>query len=233
MRRTREEVMAMPTAARPVRVMIVDDHEVVRRGMRMLLTERAGVEVVAEAGTAREGVSGALAWRPDVVLMDLRLPDSSGIEACREIRTRDHEIRVLVVTSFDEDAARSAASLAGASGFVLKQVRGEELREAVRRVAQGRSPARVPDPVGSPTTDDPRLRSLTPQELRVLALITEGLSNREIGDRIGISEKTVRNYVSGLLGKLGFARRAQAAVYGARAGTLSSGGLPRSRPRPD
>lgn len=229
MRRTPGEVVAMPTAVRPVRVMIVDDHEIVRRGMRTLLTERAGVEVVAEAATAREAVSGALAWRPDVVLMDLRLPDSSGIEACREIRTRDPGIRVLVVTSFDDEEARSAAALAGASGYVLKQVRGEDLREAVRRVAEGRSAGRAPDPVGSPAPGDPRLETLTPQERRVLVLITEGLSNREIGDRIGISEKTVRNYVSGVLSKLGFARRAQVAVYGARAGTLPGDLLPRSR----
>jgi len=163
-------------------------------------------------------VCGALAWRPDVVLMDLRLPDASGIEACREIRNRDRGIRVLVVTSFDDEEARAAAALAGASGYVLKQVRAEDLREAVRRVAEGRAPGRPPDPVGSPSTVDPRLQLLTPQERRVLALITEGLSNREIGDRLGIAEKTVRNYVSGVLGKLGFARRAQAAVYGARAG---------------
>jgi DNA-binding NarL/FixJ family response regulator len=226
----------MRTATEPVRVMIVDDHELVRRGMRTLLAERRGsdvvIEVVAEAGTARDAVSGALAWHPDVVLLDLRLPDASGIEACREIRSRDRDIRVLVVTSYDDEEARSAAALAGASGYVLKQVRGDDLREAVRRVADGRAPARAPDPVGAPAASDPRLASLTPQERRVLGLIVEGLSNREIGERLGISEKTVRNYVSGVLAKLGFARRAQAAVYGARAGAASGVGLPRSGRHP-
>ena len=204
---------------RVVSVFILDDQEIVRRGMRDLLTDAGGIEVVGDAESAQRAVIQILALRPQVALLDVQLPDGSGVEVCRAVRSRDPSIRALMVTNFDDDSARIAAAAAGASGFVLKQIRGWDLAESVRRVAGGeqlidikaaghalRARASAADlPVGS----------LTGQERRVLDLIAEGLTNRQIGERLGIGEKTVKNYVTGLLAKLGFERRTQAAVYGA------------------
>jgi DNA-binding NarL/FixJ family response regulator len=203
---------------RRVRVFIVDDHEMLRKGVRQLLDEAGGFEVVGEAASARDAVPRILATRPDVALLDVQLPDSSGIEVCRQVRSADFGIRALMVTTFDDDEARLAASLAGAAGFVTKQIQGNDLVDSVRRVAAGETlPERTQrSPVRRARSEDPRLASLTGQEQRVLDLIVEGLTNREIGERLGIGEKTVKNYVTSLLLKLGFVRRTQAAVFGAR-----------------
>ncbi|MCW5249929.1 MULTISPECIES: response regulator [unclassified Streptomyces] len=206
-----------------VRVFLLDDHEVVRRGVRELLSGEADLQVVGEAGTAADALARIPAARPDVAVLDVRLPDGSGVEVCREIRSRDDGVRCLMLTSFADDEALFDAIMAGASGYLLKDVRGEELLAAVRDVAAGRS---LLDPVataralerlraGGPRADD-RLARLTDQERRVLELIGEGLTNRAIGERLHLAEKTVKNYVSGLLAKLGMQRRSQAAAFVAR-----------------
>jgi two-component system, NarL family, response regulator DevR len=201
-----------------VRVALVDDHEIVRRGLRELL-EGAGLEVVGEAGTAAEAVRRMPAFHPDVLLLDMQLPDGTGVEVCRDVRSALPDVKVLVLTSFDDDEALFASIMAGASGYLLKQVRGTDLVDAVRRVASGQSllspevTARVLERLRSPATGDPRLASLTEQEHRVLALVAEGLTNRQIGGRLGLAEKTIKNHVSGVLGKLGLGSRTQAALY--------------------
>ena len=202
-----------------VRVALVDDHEIVRRGLRELL-EGAGLEVVGEAGTVAEAVRRMPALHPDVVLLDMQLPDGTGVEVCRDVRSALPDTRVLILTSFDDDEALFASILAGASGYLLKQVRGSDLVDAVRRVAAGQSllspevTARVLERLRQPvTTQDPALASLTEQERRVLDLVAEGLTNRQIGTRLGLAEKTVKNHVSGVLGKLGLGSRTQAALY--------------------
>jgi DNA-binding NarL/FixJ family response regulator len=176
--------------------------------------------VVGESASAERGVGAILALRPDVALLDVRLPDGSGIEVCRTVLSRDPGIRALMITSFDDDEARTAAVLAGASGFILKQIRGHELADAVHRVAAGER--LVPDTTSSgPATtrmEELAVASLTPQERRVLDLIVEGLTNSEIGERLAISEKTVRNHVTSVLAKLGFTTRTQAAVFMVRRG---------------
>jgi two-component system, NarL family, response regulator DevR len=202
---------------RPVRVYLVDDHELMRRGLHGVLDSEPGIEVVGESASAAEAVRRILALRPDVALLDVRLPDGSGIEVCRSVRDRDPGVRTLMITSYDDDEARAAAVLAGAAGFILKQIRGHELLDAVRRVAAGEelSPEQRADATtaGPPPVDEVALSSLTPQERRVLDLIVEGLTNGEIGARLDISEKTVRNHVTNVLAKLGFTRRTQAAVF--------------------
>ena len=205
-----------------VRVFLLDDHEVVRRGLRDLL-ESAGLEVVGEAGTAAQAIARIPALRPDVCVLDARLPDGSGIDVCREVRSIDPTIRALILTSYDDDEALFAAIMAGASGYVLKQVGGDDLIEAIEHVAAGRSlldPAvttRVLERMRTGATDEPEeLASLTDQERRVLALIAEGLTNRQIGEQMFLAEKTVKNYVSSLLSKLGLERRTQAAVLAAK-----------------
>jgi DNA-binding NarL/FixJ family response regulator len=205
-----------------VRVFLLDDHEVVRRGLRDLL-ESAGLEVVGEAGTAAQAIARIPALRPDVCVLDARLPDGSGIDVCREVRSIDPTIRALILTSYDDDEALFAAIMAGAAGYVLKQVGGDDLVEAIQHVAAGRSlldPAvttRVLERMRTGATDEPEeLASLTDQERRVLALIAEGLTNRQIGERMFLAEKTVKNYVSSLLAKLGLERRTQAAVLAAK-----------------
>jgi two-component system response regulator DevR len=204
-----------------LRVFILDDHEMIRRGLRTMLEEAGGVRVVGEAGTAHDGLRQIPALRPQVALLDVQLPDGSGIEVCRQIRTLDPDIKTMMITTFDDDEARLAAALAGASGFVSKKIRGTSLVTAVRRVAAGEvflDPGAAAEAVrkarGSRT--DPRLASLTGQERRVLDLVTEGLTNREIGERLGIGEKTVKNYVTAVLLKLGVTSRTQAAVLGSR-----------------
>jgi two-component system response regulator DevR len=207
-----------------IRVFILDDHDMIRRGLRDILAEAGGFEVVGESASAREAVRRIPALRPHVALLDVQVPDGSGVEVCRQVRARDPNIRALMVTTYDDDDARLAAAMAGASGFVLKQIRGDDLVETVRRVAAGEQlsdgdatvhAARPPDQEAIRV--DPRLAALTPQERRILDLITDGLTNRQIGERLGIGEKTVKNYVTRLLLKLGLVRRTQAAVFGARA----------------
>lgn len=202
------------------RVMVVDDHEIVRDGLRSLMSERGDLEIVAEAGTAAEAVLRARSYKPDVVIMDLRLPDASGVTACRDIRKESPDIRVLVLTSYPDDQAVLDAIMAGASGYVLKDIRSAELLSAIRRVAQGESlldpkvTAAVLERVRNPDAhDDPRLARLTPTELRILQLIADGLTNREIGERLKLAEKTIKNYVSSILSKLQVSRRAEAAAY--------------------
>ncbi|WKX71440.1 response regulator transcription factor [Streptomyces sp. XD-27] len=207
-----------------ITVFLLDDHEVVRRGVHDLLAAEPGIEVVGEAGTAAEALTRIPAVRPDVAVLDVRMPDGSGVEVCREVRSRDEAIRCLMLTSFADDEALFDAIMAGASGYVLKAIRGSELLAAIRDVAAGRS---LLDPVATarvlerlregsgPRTDD-RLADLTEQERRILDLIGEGLTNRAIGERLHLAEKTIKNYVSSLLSKLGMQRRSQAAAYVAR-----------------
>ena len=205
----------------PVRVFLLDDHEVVRHGLRGLL-EGAGLDVVGDAGTAAEAVPEILRLKPDVAVLDGRLPDGSGIDVCRQVRSVDPTIAGLILTSYDDDDALFAAILAGAAGYILKQVGGNDLVETVRRVAAGQSTldpsvtARVLDRLRNGPRVDPELDALSAQEQRILDLIGEGLTNREIAERMYLAEKTVKNYVSNLLGKLGMTHRTQAAVYAAR-----------------
>jgi len=203
-----------------IRVMLVDDHEVVRKGLRAMLDDLSDMEVVAEAGSASEAVHRARAAQPDVVVMDVRLPDRSGVLACRDIRAERPDVAVLMLTSFSDDQALFDSIMAGAAGYVLKQIRGSDLMEGIRRIAAGESlldpavTARVLDRVRNPKGDvDPRLARLTPTEERILELVAEGQTNRQIGERIHLAEKTVKNYVSAILSKLEVSRRAEAAAY--------------------
>lgn len=200
-----------------IRVFLVDDHEVVRRGITDLLHREADIQVVGEAENVARAELRIAASLPDVALLDLRLPDGDGVALCREIRNRHPAIRCLILTAYDDDAAVTAAVLAGASGYVLKQVSGSRLVEDIRAAARGVSllPPAASRVIASRAADldDPRYGSLQLRERQVLALIAEGLTNRQIGDRLGLAEKTVKNYVSGLLRKLGLERRTQAAVY--------------------
>ncbi|MGW6926404.1 response regulator [Streptomyces sp. NPDC054950] len=206
-----------------ITVFLLDDHEVVRRGVREMLSVESDIEVVGEAGTAADALVRIPATRPDVAVLDVRLPDGSGVEVCREIRSRDDSVKCLMLTSYADDEALFDAIMAGASGYVLKAIRGQELLTAVRDVAAGKS---LLDPVatarvlqrlreGAPKADD-RLAHLTDQERRILDLIGEGLTNRQIGTELHLAEKTIKNYVSSLLSKLGMQRRSQAAAYVAR-----------------
>lgn len=203
-----------------IRVFLLDDHEVVRRGLRDLLEAEDGFVVVGEAGTAEEAFGRIPATTPDVAVLDVRLPDGDGIEVCRDIRSRHPEIQCLILTSFADDEALLSAIMAGAAGYLLKQVKGTDLVGGIRRVGSGESlldPAlteRVLERLRSPEDDE--LASLTTQERRILDLIAEGLTNRQIGERMYLAEKTVKNYVSNLLSKLGMSRRTEAAVYAAR-----------------
>lgn len=205
-----------------VRVFLLDDHEVVRRGLADLLQADGDLEVVGEAGTAEEALTRIPPTRPDVAVLDVRLPDGNGIEVCREIRSRHPEIACLMLTSFADDEALFSAVMAGAAGFVLKQVRGTELVDGVRRVAAGESlldpatTARVLERIRTQPRDEDELAGLTPQEKILLGHIAEGLTNRQIGEQMHLAEKTIKNYVSNLLAKLGMSRRTEAAVYAAR-----------------
>jgi two-component system, NarL family, response regulator DevR len=203
-----------------LRIMLVDDHEVVRKGLRAMLEAQEDFEVVAEAGNADEAVLRARSYKPDVVVMDVRLPDRSGVIACREVRAENPDIAVLMLTSFSDDQALFDSIMAGAAGYVLKQIRGGDLVEGIRRVGAGESlldpsvTARVLDRVRNPRGDqDPRLARLTPTEARILDMIAEGLTNKQIGERVHLAEKTVKNYVSTILTKLQVSRRAEAAAY--------------------
>jgi DNA-binding NarL/FixJ family response regulator len=204
-------------AAPAVRVFLVDDHEVVRRGVAEVLEDDPGITVVGEASTVAEALARVPAVRPDVVVVDMRLPDGDGAELCRALRHRMPELRCLVLTSFSEQEALQAAVRAGAAGFLLKQVRGPALVSAVRTVAGGGTLfEQLPDwssrGRGPAAAGGDRLGLLTDQERTVLRLIGEGLTNRQIGVRMGLAEKTVKNYTSHLLAKLGLERRTQAAI---------------------
>jgi DNA-binding NarL/FixJ family response regulator len=199
-----------------VRVFLVDDHEVVRRGVAEVLEDDAGISVVGEAGSVAEALVRVAAVRPDVVVVDMRLPDGDGAELCARLRARDPRLRCLVLTSYSDDDAVADAVNAGAHGYVLKQVRGSALVSAVRTVAAGGTVYQAEVRAATAGRQDPgrgdRLALLTEQERSVLRLIGEGLTNRQIGDRMGLAEKTVKNYTSHLLAKLGLERRTQAAI---------------------
>jgi two-component system response regulator DevR len=205
-----------------IRVFLLDDHEIVRRGIANLLTSEPDIEIVGEAGTAAEALARIPAARPDIAVLDARLPDGSGIDVCRDIRSGHPQIRCLILTSYDDNDAVFAAVMAGASGYLLKEVRGASLVDAIRQVAAGRSlldpsvTERLLDKLRQPAEVDQRLAALTEREREILDLIADGLTNRQIGERLFLAEKTVKNYVSGLLAKLGMQRRTQAAVYGSQ-----------------
>jgi DNA-binding NarL/FixJ family response regulator len=205
-----------------IRVYLLDDHEVVRRGLRDLLEQEDDIEVVGESGSAVDATHRIPALKPDVAVLDGRLPDGSGIDVCREVRSVDPSIKALILTSYEDDEALFAAIMAGASGYILKQVRGNDLVDGIRRVAAGQSlldpavTARVLERIRKGPDQPDELRDLTDQERRILLLIAEGLTNREIANRMFLAEKTVKNYVSSLLAKLGLERRTQAAVLAAK-----------------
>jgi two-component system, NarL family, response regulator DevR len=209
---------AVAAAASGVRVFLVDDHEVVRRGVAEVLEDDPEISVVGEAGTVAEALARVPAVRPAVVVVDMRLPDGDGVDLCRRLLARVPALRCLVLTSYADDEAQAAAAEAGASGYLLKQVRGSALVSAVRTVAAGGSlfEESVPRPRRETSPADERLALLTEQERTVLMLIGEGLTNRQIGARMGLAEKTVKNYTSHLLAKLGFERRTQAAILATR-----------------
>ena len=210
-------------AEAPVRVMLVDDHEVVREGLRTLLSRQKGMLVAAEAGTMAEAIEAAARAKPDVIVMDVRLPDGSGVEACRTIREARPETKVIMLTSYADDEALFASIVAGAAGYLLKQTRGQAVIDAITSVAAGRS-LLDPDVTGKVLErvrrgredQDPAFASLTEQERKVLEQLAEGKTNREIGAVLFLSEKTVKNYVSRILDKLGLSRRAEAAAYMAK-----------------
>ncbi|MFC8765432.1 response regulator [Streptomyces sp. NPDC057193] len=216
----------LPAADTPTRVFLVDDHEVVRRGLRDLIHDEPDMEVVGEAATATQALARGPALRPDVAVLDVRLPDGDGISVCRELRSRMPDLACLMLTSFDDEDALLDAIMAGAAGYVLKQIKGSDLVSAVRTVATGQSmldPATTArlmhslrDPEAAKPPEDERLAVLSERERSVLDLIGEGLTNRQIAKRLYLSEKTVKNHISRLLGKLGVERRVQAAVIAAQ-----------------
>ena len=223
--------MAGDPVIRPLRLLVVDDHEVVRQGLVALLDRRQGFEIVAEAGTAAEAVEQARRHEPDIVVMDVRLPDGSGVEACREIRAERPATRVVMLTSYPDEEAVLSAIVAGASGYLLKQVRARDLVSALEAVGRGESlldPAvtekvleRVRRIATGAGADD--LAALTTQEQKILLLVAEGKTNKEIASEVFLSDKTVKNYVSSILSKLNLERRAQAAAYMARLRSTGSG----------
>jgi two-component system, NarL family, response regulator DevR len=205
-----------------VRVYLLDDHEIVRRGLRELLESDGRIDVVGESGLAEEASRRIPALRPHVAVLDGRLPDGSGIDVCRDVRSVDPSIACLILTSYDDDEALFHAIMAGASGYVLKQIRGNELIDAILRVAQGQSlldpqvTARVLERLRGGHEEDAAISGLTEQERRVLMHIADGLTNRQIGQEMFLAEKTVKNYVSSILAKLGMERRTQAAVFASK-----------------
>jgi len=205
-----------------IRVFLLDDHEVVRRGLADLLQAEGDIEVVGESGSAVEATHRVPALRPDVAILDARLPDGNGVDVCRDVRAVDPTIKGLILTSYEDDEALFAAIMAGAAGYVLKQIRSTDLVDAVRRVAAGQSlldpavTARVLERIRTGIEEPAELRSLTDQERRILEYIAEGLTNHEIAQRMFLADKTVKNYVSSVLAKLGLERRTQAAVLATR-----------------
>jgi two-component system response regulator DevR len=212
----------MQNAGTPIRVFLLDDHEIVRRGLADLLSLEPDMEVVGEAATKDEAMIRIPAARPSVAVLDVRLPDGSGVEVCRDIRSQMPELRCLMLTSHADDEALFDAIMAGASGYVLKEIRGNDLVDAIRQVAQGNSlldpqaTQRVLERLRQGSAEDERLAGLSDQEKRILELIGEGMTNRQIGEHMHLAEKTVKNYVSSLLAKLGMERRTQAAAFAAR-----------------
>ncbi|HET6820253.1 MAG TPA: response regulator transcription factor [Candidatus Limnocylindria bacterium] len=216
--------MTVEESQRPLRLLVVDDHEVVRQGLVSLLDRRDGFEVVAQAGSVAESISMAARFEPDVVIMDVRLPDGSGIEACREIRAARPETRVVMLTSYPDEEAVLSAIIAGASGYLLKQIRGRELVSALEAVGRGESLLdsavtekvleRVRRVASGSATDE--LAELTSQERKILLLVADGKTNKEIAAEVFLSDKTVKNYVSSILSKLNLQRRAQAAAFVAK-----------------
>jgi DNA-binding NarL/FixJ family response regulator len=205
-----------------LRIELVDDHEVVRSGLKSMLDAEDDLQVVGEAGSVEEAIRRVGFDEPDVVILDVRLPDGSGVEACREIRTRWPEINVLMLTSFADDEALFASILAGASGYVLKQIKGSDLIESVRKVGRGESlldpemTDRVFRRIRGEEQDDPLLARLSKQERRILEYISDGMTNRQISEEMFLAEKTVKNYVSNVLAKLEMSRRSEAAAFAAR-----------------
>jgi DNA-binding NarL/FixJ family response regulator len=206
-----------------IRVFLLDDHEIVRRGLIALLESAGDIEIVGESGSAKEAARRIPALRPHVAVLDARLPDGSGIEVCRDVRAVDPDIRALILTSYQDDEALFSAIMAGADGYVLKQIRGTDLVDAIRRVSSGQSlldpmvTQQVLERIRHGTAAEPEeLASLTPQERRILGLIAQGMTNRQIGAELFLAEKTVKNYVSSLLAKLGLERRTQAAILAHR-----------------
>jgi two-component system response regulator DevR len=207
------------TVAGPIRVYLLDDHEIVRRGIRELLESEGDIVVVGESGSAAEATRHIPAQHVDVAILDGRLPDGSGIDVCREIRSRDPHVAALILTSYDDDEALFSAIMAGAAGYILKQVGGNDFIGIVRRVAAGQSmldpavTAQVLERVRSGPRADPALEHLTSQELRILELIGEGMTNRQMAETMYLAEKTIKNYVSSMLAKLGLESRTQAAIF--------------------
>lgn len=206
-----------------IRVYLLDDHEMVRMGLRKLLESAGDIEVIGEAGTAATAIARIPALRPDVAILDARLPDGNGIEVCRQIRSAEPSVKAIILTSFDDDEALFAAIMAGAAGYILKQVTSQDLLSAVRHVAAGGSlldpsvTARVMERLREGASHEPEeLKNLTAQERRILELVAEGLTNRQIGERLFLAEKTVKNYMSNVLAKLGLVSRTQAAVFATR-----------------
>lgn len=204
------------------RILLVDDHEIVRQGLKALIDSHDDLEVVGEGGTVEDAIKRTGFDSPDMVLLDVRLPDGSGVEACREIRQRFPDVRVLMLTSFADEDALIAAIMAGASGYVLKRIRGDELIDSIRRVCAGES-LLDPDMVGrlfdrlrTGGSTDPLLEKLSDQERKILGYIAEGMTNRQIAAEMFLAEKTVKNYVSNMLTKMGMSRRTEAAAYMAR-----------------
>ncbi|MFE6646330.1 response regulator [Nocardioides sp. NPDC057772] len=208
----------MLTETRTIRVYLLDDHEVVRQGLTTLLDSHDDIAVVGQGGTAAQAREDIDRIQPDVCVLDARLPDGSGIEVCREVRAAYPDMLALILTSYDDDEALFSAIMAGAKGYVLKDIRGSDLVEAIRTVSGGGSlldplmTAKVMEKMRNPDGESPQMQALTPQEKRLLALIGEGLTNREIAGRMFLAEKTVKNYVSSILAKLGVQRRTQAAL---------------------
>jgi DNA-binding NarL/FixJ family response regulator len=204
---------------RPLRILIVDDHEVVRRGLASVVARRPDFQVIGEAGTVAEAVKLSQTLIPDVVVLDIRLPDGSGIEACREIRSKNPEIKVLMLTSYSDEEAVMGAIMAGAAGYLLKQIGSQELLQAIERVGAGQSlldpavTARLLERMRSGSVEDRKWAQLLPQERAILELVTQGKTNREIAPEVHLSEKTVKNYMSRILAKLEMSRRSQAAAY--------------------
>jgi two-component system response regulator DevR len=207
------------TATEPITVYLLDDHEIVRRGIKELLESEGDIVVVGESGLAAEAARRIPALRPDVAILDGRLPDGSGIDVCREVRSKAPDVAALILTSFDDDEALFAAIMAGAAGYILKQVGGNDFVDSVRRVAGGQSmldpavTAQVLERVRNGRRVDPALEPLTTQEKRILELIGEGKTNRQVAETMFLAEKTVKNYVSSLFAKLGLESRTQAAIF--------------------
>lgn len=203
----------------PLKVLIVDDHDIVRKGLAMLISRQEDMLVAGEAGTAAEAVAKTRELSPDVIVMDIRLPDESGIEACREIRSENPDVKVLMLTSYSDEEAVMASIMAGASGYLLNEIRSQEIIDAIKRVGAGQSlldpsvTASVLERVRRGNNEGDTLAQLTDQERRILELIADGCTNKEIADEVGLSDKTVKNYVSNILGKLEVSRRSQAAAY--------------------